>query len=234
LIKIVTDSTSDLPAEIISQYDITVIPTYINIGTRSYLDGVEISRREFYDNLSSFKHHPTTSAPGIVAFVKTYQKLARDGASEILSIHLASSLSNVGNVARMASEAVEEIHVQAVDSKQLSLGTGLLVIEAAKAIAAGKTSAEVIALVQEMTRRTYTFAALDTLIFLRRSGRVSRISAGLGTLLQVKPLLTMNNGEVGREMVRTRHRALERVVEPPPRCKCWHTHTPTRLKKWSS
>lgn len=213
MIKIVTDSACDLSAELVEEYDITVVPVYVNIGNESYLDGVEITRKEFYTNLPNFKHHPTTSAPGIDSFVKTYKKLAENGATEVISIHVSASLSNVSNVARLASEAVEEIPVHALNSGQLTLGIGLLVIEAAKAAKAGKTSQEITSLLEELTKRTYTFAALDTLTFLRRSGRVSRLSAGLGTLLQVKPLLTMNNGVAGREMTRTRRRSLERVAE---------------------
>lgn len=237
MIKIVADSTCDLPAEVIQNYGITLVPVYVNIGTQSYLDGVEISRQEFYNNLPNFKHHPTTSAPGIDTFVKTYRELAKNGADEILSFHLSSSLSNVCNVARLAAEAVEEIPIHTVDSGQLSLGTGLLIIEAAKAAQAGQSAEEILALVQEMTKRAYVFAALDTLTFLRRSGRVSRLSAGLGTILQVKPLLTMNCGVAGREMVRTRRRALERVVElarsaaPLQTLAYVHTNAPQKVEE---
>jgi DegV family protein with EDD domain len=212
-IKIVTDSTCDLPEALIQQYDITVVPMYINFGENSYLDGVEITRDEFYRRLPSSDPLPTTATPGADNFTAAYEQLAQAGATEILSIHISVSLSAVVDVAHLAAETFEAAKVTVFDSQQLSLGTGFLVLAAAEAAAQGMSMDEIIAMLEEQTARTYVFAALDTLEFLRRSGRMNGFVAGIGSLLKIKPLLTMNKGQPGAEQVRTRERAIQRLIQ---------------------
>jgi DegV family protein with EDD domain len=235
-IKIVTDSNCDLPGGITAEYDITVVPFYINVGAKSYLDGIEMSRREFYEGLPDFEAHPMTSAPGPGTFVEVYEWLAAEGATGILAIHISSSLSAMVHSARLAAEETDAVPVAVFDSGQLTLGTGLQVLAAAKAAAEGRSLAEIVALLEELTLRTYCFAALDTLEFLRRSGRLSRFQSGLGSLLRVKPLLTMHNGQAGMERVRTRKRAIERLIElaselgPLEELALVHTHAPEKAE----
>ena len=235
-IRIVTDSTADLPDQLVAEHGITVVPLYINVAGRSYLDGVELSRQEFYEMLPKHKSPPTTSAPGPEAFRQKYEGLAAEGATEILSIHISASLSATFNIAQAAAQTTKGVSVTALDSGQLTLGTGLLVLEAARAAAAGRTMAEIIALLKEKAARTHTFAALDTLEFLRRSGRVSHLTYGLGSLLRIKPLLKMHAGEMGMERVRTRRRAVERLIElvsglgPLEELAIVHTHAPERAE----
>ena len=212
-IRIVTDSNCDLPPDIIQKYGITVVPMYINIGTESYLDGVDMSRQEFYEGLSHFKSHPMTSAPGPGTFVDTYEKLADEGATEILSIHIAGSLSAVVNSARLAAEEWDRLPVTVFDSGNLTLGTGLQAVAAARAAAEGQTMDEIVALLEDQSARTYCFAALNTVEFLRRSGRLTRFQSSLASVLQIKPLLKMNSGQFEMERVRTRKGALDRVIE---------------------
>ena len=212
-IKIVTDSTCDLPVEIIRDLDITVIPLYINFGDEGYLDGVEISRREFYERLPYSNPLPSTATPGIDTFKKTYQRLADEGAAEILSIHISISLSATVDIARAAASQTGSIPVMVLDSQQLSLGTGLLVRDAARAAAEGKTMDEILGMLADKTSRTYVFAALETLEYLRRSGRMNAAVAALGNALRIKPLLKMNQGQPTAERVRTHKRALERLIE---------------------
>ena len=212
-IRIVTDSSCDLPKEITEQYGISVVPLYVNIGDKSYLDGVELSRADFYEGLPDFKSHPTTSAPGLGMFAELYDRLAAEGATEVLSIHISAALSNTVNVARLAAEATESVPVTVFDAGNLTLGVGLMVLAAAEAATAGRSMDEILAMLADKSRRTHTIAALDTLEYLRRSGRLSRFQSGLGALLQVKPLLTMHDGEMGMERVRTRRRAVDRVIE---------------------
>ncbi len=212
-ITVITDSTCDLPDEIVAQYGITVVPLYINIGERGYLDGIEISRQEFYEGLADYEPFPTTATPGVDAFRKVYDKLAEEGASQVLSIHVSISLSATIDVARAAAKETSSIPVTVFDSQQLSLGTGFLVLEAAKAAAEGRSMEEIIALLEEQTSRTYVFAALDTLEFLERSGRMNTVVARLGTFLQIKPLLKMHAGEPTGERVRTRERATQRLIQ---------------------
>jgi DegV family protein with EDD domain len=211
-IKIVTDSTSDLPTSIAQEYGITVIPVYINVAGHSYLDEVELTRTEFYDNLPDYKTPPTTSAPGIGSFIETYEHLATEGANEIISIHVAGTLSNILNVSKLASQAMEAVKVAVVDSGSTSLGLGFQALIAAKAVIAGKSAGEIINLVEKKVSGSYLFAALDTLEYLRRSGRASMVQASLGSLLNIKPVIALNKGKLTLETIRTRTRSIERII----------------------
>lgn len=212
-IRIVTDSTCDLPPGLIEKHRITVVPLYINIGERSYLDQVEITRRKFYQNLPDYRPHPTTSTPGIETFRQTYEKLAAEGAEHILSIHISETLSATVDAARKGAEQTQAVPVTVIDSQQLSLGVGFAVLAAAEAVEAGKSLAEIFSILEDQIARTHVAAGLDTLVFLRRSGRLNRVMTGLGSLLQLKPILTMHRGEAGSKNVRTATRARETVVQ---------------------
>lgn len=212
-IKIVTDSTCDLPPELIDQHGITVVPCYINMGGKSYLDGIELSREEFYARLPLYDPPPTTSAPGIAAFVEKYEQLIAEGASGIISVHISAKLSNIVNVARLAAEIVTTKPVQVIDAGQLTIGTGLLALEAARAARLEHTIEAIVGMLKVYTKRVHTVAMLDTLEYLRRSGRLSRFQALMGTVLRIKPLLTMNNDVIGMERVRTHQKAVGRLLD---------------------
>jgi len=139
-IQVVTDSTADLPTQTAKDYNITVVPLYINIEGKSYPDGVELSRQEFYQRLPDLKSPPLTSAPGPEIFRQVYEKLAAQGATEVLSLHISASLSATYNIAQAAAQTSKAVPVTTFDPGQLTLGTGLLVIEAAKAAAAGQSA----------------------------------------------------------------------------------------------
>jgi DegV family protein with EDD domain len=217
-IKIVTDSACDLPQDIVQQLNIRVVPLFINIGNVSYQDGLDLSREEFYRNLPEYNPAPKTAAPGPGQFQKVYNELADQGATAIISIHVSESLSNTVEAARLGAKDFNRVPVTVVDSRQLSLGAGLLVVTAAKAAAEGKSVEEIVAIIEEKTRRTYTFAALDTLEYLRRGGRMSLAVASLGELLRIKPVLKMNDGHPTAERVRTTRRAIERLMELVKEC----------------
>lgn len=229
-VRIVTDSTCDLPTETIARYGIHVIPLYINIGNQGYLDGIDISREEFYTRLPFFSTHPSTAVPSTERFVTAYNALADEGASEVLSIHISTALSGMLNVASVAAKETTSTHVTVFDSRQLSLGTGFLVETAAIMAAAGRSVDEILHKLNDQVQRTRVFAALDTLEFLKRSGRMNRYLAGLATLLQIKPIITMHDGKPGSERVRTQDHALKHVVEmlaaagPLERFAMVHTH----------
>jgi len=212
-IRIVTDSTCDLPASLAIHHSISVVPCYINMNGKSYLDGIDLSRQEFYTNLPASSTVPTTSSPGIGTFVQVYQQLADEGASGIISIHISSNLSNIYNIACLAAQQISQIPVRVVDSGQLTLGTGVLALAAAEAGAADKSLLDTIALLEDMIPRTHCFASLETLEFLRRSGRISGLQTHLGTLLQIKPILRMNHGEIIFEKVRTNGKSIQRLLE---------------------
>jgi len=212
-VRIVTDSTCDLPAEVIHHYGINVIPLYINIGRQGYLDGIDITREQFYQNLPFYTEQPTTAVPSPLKFRAIYDSLADEGAEEVLSIHISNSLSAVVNVASTAAQETTSVPVSVFDSQQLSLGTGFLVETAAKLAAAGASVKDILTQLNKQVKRTHVFAALDTLEFLRRSGRMNRFVANLGALLQIKPILTMHVGMPGTEKVRTRDKAMKRLFE---------------------
>ncbi len=234
-VRIVTDSTCDLPAETIARYGIGVIPLYINVGRQGFLDGIDITRQEFYQKLPTFPEHPTTAAPSPQKFRAMYDAFADEGATEVMSIHISVALSATVDVARVAAQETTSTLVTVFDSQQLSLGTGFLVETAAKMAAAGCSTADIFAALNKQIKHSHVFAALDTLEFLKRSGRMNRYIAGLATLLQIKPILTMHNGKPGTERVRTRERATQRLIEmlaaigPLERLAIVHTHAPDRV-----
>lgn len=235
-IRIVTDSTCDLPEEIVAEYGITVVPLYVNLGDESYLDGVELSRAEFYQRLPDCDPLPTTAIPGPHTFMQAYERLAAEGATEILSIHISVSLSGTVNAARLAAEEAS-LPVTVLDSSSLSMGTGFLVWTAAQAAAEGRSMDEIVALLEEQAQRTHVFAALDTLEFLRRSGRMNRVMATLGSWLQMKPLLKMHAGVATAEKIRTTEHATERLVSllsdlvPLEKVALVHTHALDRVEE---
>ena len=211
-IRIVTDSTCDLPADLIQRHRITVIPLYINIGDQGYLDGVEISREEFYRRLPEIEETPTTATPGIDTILDQYRALQGEGADQIISIHISRALSATVDVVRTAAKDAP-LPVEVIDSGQLSMGVGFLVLHAARAAEAGKSVPQITRELQELGDRAHVFAALDTLDYLRRSGRMNSIVAGIGSLLHVKPILKMHLGSPTSELVRTRQRAVEKLLE---------------------
>jgi DegV family protein with EDD domain len=159
-IQIVTDSTCDLPEAMIAEYGITVVPLYINFGDQSYLDGVELSRQEFYERLPECEPPPTTAAPGPEVYRQAYERLAGEGATEVLSIHISISLSAVVDVARLGAKETEAVPVTVFDSRQLSVGTGFLVLTAAKAVAEGRSMDEIMPRLEEQVSRTHVFAGV--------------------------------------------------------------------------
>lgn len=212
-IKIVTDSTCDLPISLVEEFDILVIPCYVNMNGKSYLDGIELSRESFFKSLPTAKPLPTTSAPGMDAFITAYQKLADTGADGIISIHISETLSNINNVAKIAADAFDAVPVRVIDSGQLSMGLGLLALVGAKLAQKGASLDEVEAEILRKKPLTNAFAKLETLEYLRRGGRLSFAMQGIGNLLEIKPITKMSNGISGVEMKRTRKKAHQRFLE---------------------
>ena len=212
-IRIVTDSTCDLPASIVEKHGITVVPLYINQGDKSYLDGVNLTREEFYRLLPGFRPAPSTATPSTDAFAQTWNKLADAGAQAILSIHISEKLSATVNAARVAADQFTRIPVTVLDSGQLSLGMGFIVEKAAQLAAVGHKMEDILAHLAEFMKRTYVFASLKTLEYLRRSGRMNFALASFGELLQIKPLLHMNQGNPVAHRVRTQGKATARMMD---------------------
>jgi DegV family protein with EDD domain len=236
-IAIVTDSTADLPKQVVQQHNIGVVPLYINIGENSYLDGVDMTREAFYMGLPHFKHHPATAVPGIDAFIKAFNHALEAGADAVISLHISKTLSNTVDVARLAAERIKEIPVHVLDTGNLSLGVGLLARRAALMAEAGEKVKTILAEIGDKAQRTYTFAVLSTLEFLRRSGRLSNLQFGLGSLLILKPIIKMNNGVTDLEKTRTitgSHRRLMELVEEKGKLEelaFVHTHAPEKIDR---
>jgi DegV family protein with EDD domain len=235
-IRVVTDSTSDIPEDVVAEYGITVVPAYVNIGDESYLDGIDLSRESFYQRLPSIKEQTTTAVPAPGAFTEVYKQLADEGATEVLSIHVASSLSGMLNAAMVGADVADEIKVTLFDSEQLSMGLGLMAIAAAKAANEGWTMGDIVAMLESRVSRTHVFGLLDTLEYLRRSGRLNWAEFGLGTLLRIKPIIKVHRGEVEMlDKVRTSKRALDRFIEhisdlaPFEDVSLLHTHATDKL-----
>ncbi len=208
---IITDSTCDLPTEILEEYDIEVAPLHINMGTEKFFDGVNITKEEFYRRLPDYDPAPSTAAPGTALFIEHFENLVEKGAKEILSIHISESLSATINSARMAAKEFTKVPVTVLDSTQLSLGMGFLVKRAAQMAKAGQKAEEIVSKLRKIMPRTYVFAALDTLEYLRRSGRMHIAVARFGELLRLKPLVFMNGGKPDAHRVRTREKAMNKL-----------------------
>ena len=195
-IRIVTDSTCDLTQRQLKQYAITVVPCYINVDGKSYLDGKEISRTDFYQHLPSYEQFPKTSAPGVGLFRREYERLADEGATHIISMHIHSGLSNLANAARMAAQAVKPLKVTIVETGQLAMGMGFMVLKAAQAAVDGFNIGKIHNLIKEQEARTFVFAALETVDYLKRSGRVPVVAATIADLLRIKPIVQLHKGVV--------------------------------------
>lgn len=213
-LKIVTDSACDVPPELARQFDITVVPAYINIGDASYLEGVDITREQFYSRLNSYPHYPTTATPSVGSFAKLYEQLTAAGATQILSMHIAHDLSAIYNSARVGAATATSAPVTLFDTRQITLGAGLLVLLAAEAAAAGQTLAEIMAMLNNRVSQTRVFGMIDSLEALHRSGRVNWAQFGIGTLLQIKPIMMIADGMISAvAKVRTRKRALSQMLQ---------------------
>lgn len=210
-IKVITDSTCDIPEDLIQQLNITVIPSYINIGNHSFLDGIEMTRSQFYEGLNSFPQHPKTAAPGPETFFQAYQDAQAQGYDQVISIHVSGNLSSIFQSSLNAASQ-SSIPVTVIDTQQLSLGAGLQVITAGKMAMVGESIQEIKRKVIDLGNRTYVYALLDTLKFLHLSGRINFALRGIGSLLRIKPLMTFHLGIPIYEKVRTQAKAVERII----------------------
>ena len=212
-IRIVTDSTCDLPDPIVERHSITVIPLHIQQEGKTYLDGVDMTRAEFYKKLPGVRPAPTTAAPGPEVFMAAWEKLADAGANAILSIHISEKLSATINSARIAAQQFTRIPVTVLDSSQLSLGMGFIVEKAAQMAELNHKMEDILSSLRNLMKHTYVFASLKTLEYLRRSGRMNFALASFGEFLQIKPLLHMNQGNATAHRVRTQRKATARLLE---------------------
>ncbi|MCL6648118.1 MAG: DegV family protein [Chloroflexi bacterium] len=214
VVRVVTDSTSDLPRELAESLGVTVVPLKVHFGEETLRDGVDISAETFYQRLKASSVLPTTSQPSPGEFEAVFRQVWRPG-DAICAVVISSKLSGTYSSALTAKGLVEsEIPVEVVDSELVAMALGLVVIRTAKAAAAGADLAECARIARETSAHTEILFFVDTLEYLRRGGRIGKASAFLGTLLNIKPLLALKGGEVVPvERTRSRQKALERLEE---------------------
>jgi fatty acid kinase fatty acid binding subunit len=211
-IRVVTDSTSDLPAEVVRDLGITVVPALVRFGDRVYRDGVDLFTDEFYRKLQTNSLLPKTSPASPGTFGEIYNRLARE-AEGIVSIHVSAQMSATYDAARLGSVDLK-CPISIIDSQTASMACGLLVIVAARAARDGASLSEIEALVRAAVPRTVTYGVFGTLEYLYKGGRIGRAQAFVGSMLKLNPILAIRAGEiVPIARIRTRPRAIERLCE---------------------
>ncbi len=211
-IRIVTDSTADLPAETAEQLGITVIPLNVHFGEETLLDGIDILPDEFFQRLAAARQLPTTSQPSPGKFMEVYGSLAEAG-DQIVSIHISDKLSGTLNSARQAKEQMEGSSIEIIDSEQAALGTGLVAMAAAKAAQQGASLEAVLEEANSAVEQVQLFGLLDTLEYLRKGGRIGMVRGFIGTMLKVRPIITVLDGIVqSATSVRSRAYGIQYMV----------------------
>jgi DegV family protein with EDD domain len=210
-VRIVTDSSCDLTDEEVAAHGVEVVPLTIRFGSEEYEDRSELSAEAFYEKLAASADLPETAAPAPGKFEAAFRRQQAAGADAIVCINLSSDLSATMQSAQNAAKAVEgELDVRVIDSRSITSGLGTQVLLAAELATSGASADEVVALVEDLARRTHVFGALDTLDNLKKGGRIGNAQALLGSLLSIKPILDISSGKVEEAgKARTRKKALE-------------------------
>lgn len=213
-IRIVTDSSADLPSDLAERHAITVVPCYVIVGGETFKDGVDLSADTFYQQLESMPQPPTTSQPSAADFEAVYRNLIGEG-DQIISIHLSAKLSGTLNSANQAKAAIgTDAAVEIIDSHLASIPLGLTVLDAAKSAQDATDFQAVSQHVRQSLHLSHGFFALDTLEYLQKGGRIGKAQGFLGSILSVKPILCIQNGEAHPvERPRSRERSQRRLVE---------------------
>ncbi|MFD0867587.1 EDD domain protein, DegV family [Chlamydia abortus] len=216
-VRIVTDSTADIPVEERERLGIEMVPLKVHFGNETYVDAVTIQSQQFYELLAQSNTLPTTSQPSPVDFLDMYKKiLAEDPEAQIISIHLSSAMSGTYQSAVLAKSLLEEqADITIIDSKSASYGFGLLAVAAAEAAQAGKSKEDCLELIRKTREGTGLFFLVDTLEYLQKGGRIGKAAAFLGSLLNIKPILSIDDeGEVTSiEKARGQKKAMARIIE---------------------
>lgn len=194
-IKIIADSTSDIPADLIKEYGIEVVPLTVNFEDKSYLDKVEITSEEFFEKLAKAEKLPTTSQASPGAFVEVFEKELEKG-NEILAILISSKFSGTYESAIMAKNMLDSDKIHIIDSQTACLGGCILILEAVKLVNEGLSMTEIVEKLETMKSKVAIYAGVDTLKYLEKGGRLSKGAATFGTLLNIKPILRVQNSKI--------------------------------------
>lgn len=210
-IAIVSDSTCDLPASLAAEYKIAIVPNTIVVEGKGYEDGKDLSREQFYTLLPGLKEQPTTATASAGTYEALYDRLLENDADEVVSVHVAATLSGVLNAAQLGAQRFGP-RVQVVDSGTISMGVGFQLLHAVQAAAQGLAASQVAERIRQFQSKLCLIAMLDTLEFIRRSGRVSWAKARLGGLLGLRPFLEIKDGKVNSlGEARTRSKGVDRL-----------------------
>lgn len=211
--KIITDSTADLDTDLLHKYDIGVVPLTIHLGEKTWLDFYDVEPDAYYAMLRESAAFPTTSQPSPQDFIDAYSPVVASG-EPILSLHISSKLSGTYQSAMLARSNFPEAAIEVIDSFQASLGLGMIILLCAEKMAGGASFEAVVRHARSLSERVQTYFFLDSLDHLQRGGRIGKAQAFLGTLMKIKPLLKLADGEVQpQEKIRTREKLLNRLVE---------------------
>jgi DegV family protein with EDD domain len=212
-VRVVTDSTADMPPDMLRRLGVEVVPLMVLMGDQTFRDGIDITAHEFYERLGHESKLPTTSQPSPGLFMETYQKATADGSS-VISIHISSKLSGTYENALVAARNFPDGRVRVVDTEEVSAGIAMFVLTAAEMARNGYDIEAIESQLNSLKERVKLIAVVDTLEYLRKGGRIGGLSSFLGSILSVKPLLQLKDGEVQPlERVRTRGKALQRLAE---------------------
>lgn len=212
-VKIVTDSTADLPQVLAEELDIAVVPLKVHFGEEEYLDWIELDSESFFQKLKNSDTMPRTSQPSPADFEAVYKRVGEYGDS-IISLHISAQLSGTYQSATIAKSMLEDMDIEVIDSKVTSMALGLVVVEAARAAKEGKSKEEILALVYNNMSKCRIFFGVDTLEYLQKNGRIGKAAALLGGMLNVKPVLTLENGAIiPKEKVRGKSKLQQVLVD---------------------
>ena len=213
-VKIVTDSAADIPSDTVRELGITIVPAYVNFGAKSYRDGIDISCDEFYDKLANGPVYPSTSQAAPSDFAAVYRELAKE-TDEIISIHMSDKFSGTFSSAqRGKAQAAIKGNITMIDSGTISMALGIIVMSAARLALLNQSPAEILDDIRNGMRNTRLLGTFDTLKYLARGGRIGKGKALLGSILNVKPVVTIRDGAISPVgNLRTRTKALDKLVE---------------------
>ncbi len=210
----VTDTDGSLPEDLAAHYHIQQVPIAVQFGEESFLTGVDIDDAALFKRVDQENKLPSTAAPSPGQFLEAYQKAFAEGADTVVCFTVSSAVSATYNNAVAAQQMLPDCHIVVKDTQSLSLGQGFIVLAAVEAAQQGASLEECLARAQDVAQRTHLFAALATLKYLAMSGRVGSIAAGMAGLLSIKPILTIQNGQLELlERIRTQKKAWQRAIE---------------------
>lgn len=214
-IRLVTDSTADIPKEVCLTLGIEVVPLKVHFGSDTYRDGVSLQAEQFYALLAQSSTLPTTSQPSPIDFLETYKRINEESDVQIISIHISAELSGTFQSAVLAKSLLnEKMDITTIDSRTASYALGGIVVAAAEAAKQGSSKEKILALIQKLIEQSQLYFLVDTLEYMQKGGRIGKAAALLGSLLKIKPILSVEDGiAVSVDKVRGKKAAVNRIIE---------------------